>query len=126
MVIPRILGACGDAQLGPIVATTECRGEFDFTVNFESVVLRIIPAACFLLLACFRLFHLFRKSRNVSSSTFRVLTLSVSRTFAVLQVALLVLVVKRHPIGESTLLASATLDLVSALAIIPLIDLEHI
>ncbi|KAJ6022230.1 hypothetical protein N7540_007734 [Penicillium herquei] len=54
------------------------------------------------------------------------LLLHVPSADAVLQVALLVLVVKQHPIGESTLLASAILDLLSALAIIPLIDLEHV
>ncbi|KAJ5113968.1 hypothetical protein N7456_002502 [Penicillium angulare] len=126
MVLTRALGACGDARFGPIVATTECRGGFDFTVNFESIVLSIIPAACFLVLAFFRAFHLLRKPRSVASSTFRVVTLSAASTFAALQIALVVLVIQTHPISEPTLLASTILDLLAALVIIPLVDLEHV
>lgn len=68
------MGACDDGQFGPIV-DTDCRGGFDFTVMFESGILSILPAACFLLLACLRLLHLFRQRRKVLSSTFRVVTL---------------------------------------------------
>lgn len=68
-------GACGDSQFGPIVSTTDCRGGFDFTVAFESGILNILPAACFLLPATFRLFQLYRQSPKVLSSTFRLVTL---------------------------------------------------
>lgn len=68
-------GACGDGQFGPIVTTTDCRGGFDFTVMFESAILNILPAACFLLLATFRLFQLSRQTPKVLSSAWRVLTL---------------------------------------------------
>ena len=46
-------------------------------------------------------------------------------TFAAIQVALLAIVATQHPDGGHILLASAVLDLVSALAIIILVDLEH-
>ncbi|KAF4767933.1 hypothetical protein HAV15_002642 [Penicillium sp. str.  len=118
-------GACGDSQFGPIVSTTDCRGGFDFTVAFESGILNILPAAFFLLPATFRLFQLYRQSPKVLSSTFRLVTLAVSVTFAAIQVALLAIVATQHPDGGHILLASAVLDLVSALAIIILVDLEH-
>ncbi|KAJ6175652.1 hypothetical protein N7485_002566 [Penicillium canescens] len=118
------MGACDDGQFGPIV-DGDCRGGFDFTVMFESGILSILPAACFLLLTSFRLLHLFRQRRKVLSSTFRVVTLSVSVTFAAIQVAIIVLVTRQHPAGR-TLLASAVLDLLAALGVILLLDLEHI
>jgi hypothetical protein len=67
-------GACGDSQFGPIVAA-DCRGGFDFTVVFESAILNILPAACFLLLGAFRLSQLSRKPPKVRSSALRITTL---------------------------------------------------
>ncbi|GFF44547.1 hypothetical protein IFM46972_07580 [Aspergillus udagawae] len=126
MVLTWVTDACDDGQFGPIVATGDCREGFDFTVLFESDILSIVPAACFLLLASFRVLHLFRQSQKVLSSTLRVVTLSVSVTFAAIQVVLLVLVATQHPVGGRTLLASAVLDLLSALGVILLLDLEHV
>ena len=68
------MGVCGDSQFGPIVAT-DCRGGFDFTVVFESSILNILPAACFLLLGIFRLSQLSRQSPKVRSSALSVATL---------------------------------------------------
>ncbi|CAG8303457.1 unnamed protein product [Penicillium salamii] len=117
--------SCGDNQFGPILSTADCRSGFDFTVAFESSILSILPAACFLLLAIFRLFQLYKKSPKVLSSAFRVATLVLSVTFAAIQVGLLVLAVTQHPAGGRISLASAILDLVSALVVIALVDLEH-
>ncbi|KAJ5142866.1 uncharacterized protein N7515_001653 [Penicillium bovifimosum] len=119
-------GACGDSLFGPIVATASCRGGFDFTVVFESTILNILPEACFLLLATVRLFQLFRQSPKVHSSAFRVVTLGVSVTFAAIEVALLVLVATQHVTGGRVVLASAILDLLSALVVIVLLDLEYV
>lgn len=69
-------GVCGDSLFGPIVTTADCRGGFDFTVVCEASILSIVPAACFLFLAPFRLLHLSRQSTNVLSSAFRVVTLA--------------------------------------------------
>lgn len=65
---------CGDDSFGPFV-TTLCRGGFDFTVLFEASILTIVPAACFLLLAPFRLFHLSKQPPKVLSSAVRVVTI---------------------------------------------------
>lgn len=66
---------CGDSEFEPIASTADCRGGFDFTVAFESGILNILPAACFLLPATYRLFQLSRQSPKVLSSAFRVITL---------------------------------------------------
>ncbi|PKY09063.1 putative ABC transporter [Aspergillus campestris IBT 28561] len=102
-------GACGDSQFGAIVSTADCRGGFDFTVAFESGILNILPAACFLLPATFRLFRLSRQAPKVFSSAYRVITL----------VSILTSIWRR------ILLASAILDLISALVVIVLVDMEH-
>ncbi|KAJ5285483.1 ABC transporter [Penicillium chrysogenum] len=119
-------GACGDSEFGPIVSTADCRGGFDFTVAFESGILNILPAACFLLPATYRLFQLSRQSPKVLSSAFRVITLAVSVTFAAIQVGLLALVAMQHLAGGRILLASAIFDFISALVVIILVDMEHL
>ncbi|KAJ5316085.1 hypothetical protein N7476_006392 [Penicillium atrosanguineum] len=126
MFLTRATGTCDDDQFGPIVTAADCRGGFDFTVIFEAGILSLVPAVCFLLVASIHLPHLLRQPRKVLSSTVRVVTLSVSVIFAAVQVALLVLVAKNHPVGGRTLLASAVLDLLSALGVILLLDLEHV
>ncbi|KAJ5758005.1 uncharacterized protein N7511_006699 [Penicillium nucicola] len=118
------MGACDDDQFGPIVGT-DCRGGFDFTILFESGILSILPAASFFLLALLRLAYLRREGRKVLSSTFRIVALSFSVTFVAIQIALIALVAKHHP-AEKTLLASAILDLVAALGVVLLLDLEHV
>lgn len=45
-----------DLTLEPFVAG--CRGNFDFTVLFELVVLSVIPSVCFLLLFLYRIWCL--------------------------------------------------------------------
>ncbi|KAF3389371.1 Multidrug resistance-associated protein 1 [Penicillium rolfsii] len=120
------MDACDDSRFGPFVATADCRGGFDFTVLFESGILNILPTACFLLPAIVRLFLLSRQAPKVLSSAFRLVTLVISITFAAIQIALLVLVATQHPdTGGHVLLASAILDLISALVVVILIDLEH-
>ncbi|CAI7567217.1 unnamed protein product [Penicillium crustosum] len=117
---------CGDSEFEPIASTADCRGGFDFTVAFESGILNILPAACFLLPATYRLFQLSRQSPKVLSSAFRVITLTVSVTFAAIQVGLLALVAMHHLAGGRILLASAIFDFISALVVIILVDMEYL
>ncbi|KZF23306.1 multidrug resistance-associated protein [Xylona heveae TC161] len=126
MVSTPVIDTCGDGRFGPIVATAGCRGGFDFTVFFEAYILNVAPAACFLLLAPIRLFQLARQSPKVFSSVIRVATLVVATAFAAIQVALLVLVATQHSAGERDSLAGAILDLLVALVIVVLVDLEHV
>lgn len=66
---------CGDFRFGPVVATLDCRGGFDFTVTFEASILNILPTVCLLFLAAWRLFHLSKLSSKVFPSAFRVVIL---------------------------------------------------
>lgn len=45
-----------------------CRGDFDFTVLFELVILSIVPSVCFLILSSYRIWYLRRKPVLVRGS----------------------------------------------------------
>ncbi|KAB8223905.1 P-loop containing nucleoside triphosphate hydrolase protein [Aspergillus novoparasiticus] len=111
---------CGDDSFGPFV-TTLCRGGFDFTVFFEASILTILPAGCFLLLAPFRVFQLSKQPPKVLSSAIRVVTIVLAISLVVVQISLVALSTR----GRETL-AGAILELVAALALVVLIDLEHV
>ncbi|KAF7713845.1 Uncharacterized protein PECH_000838 [Penicillium ucsense] len=119
-------GGCGDSRFGPFILTSDCRGGFDFTILFESSILNVLPAACFLVLVLARLYYLSKQSVKVSSSIFHRITLGTSIAYAAIQVALVVLVTKQHQgEAESVVLIGVILDLVAALGMTALIDLEH-
>ncbi|RAQ73309.1 ABC transporter, partial [Aspergillus flavus] len=94
---------------------------FDFTVLFEASILTIVPAACFLLLAPFRLFHLSKQPPKVLSSAVRVVTIVIALSLVVVQIALVALSTR----GRETL-AGAIIELVAALALVVLTDVEHV
>ncbi len=63
-----------DHTLGPTVQG--CRGDFDFTLKFEHVVLSIVPSSVFIALALPRVVYLvFRASRVVGAASFQYLKL---------------------------------------------------
>lgn len=66
---------CGDGWFGPVVASQGCRGGFDFTLFFESTILAVTPAACFILLAPFRVYQLSKQTSKVISSINRLANL---------------------------------------------------
>ncbi|KAI1263553.1 P-loop containing nucleoside triphosphate hydrolase protein [Xylariaceae sp. FL1019] len=117
------LHLCGDETLGPIV-TTDCQRDFDFTVQFEEVVLAILPTALFLLLTPFRVFRLLRRKLRVGRNSLYIAKLITIGTYTALQVALLVQWAfpnSRNPVS----IASTTLSLVSGLLLALLSHLEH-
>ncbi|PWY88307.1 multidrug resistance-associated protein [Aspergillus heteromorphus CBS 117.55] len=109
------VSSCHDNWFGPVLDSS-CRGGFDFTVLFEASILTVTPAALFLLLVPLRLFYLAKQSPKVHASTIHAATL----------VALLALVATNHVIEERISLVGAVLELLAALAIVILVDLEHI
>ncbi|KAE8147983.1 multidrug resistance-associated protein [Aspergillus avenaceus] len=117
---------CGDGWFGPIVSTPNCRGGFDFTVLFETSILNISPAACFLLLVPVRLFQLARRPPKVYSSILRIVTLIAAVALASIQVALVTLIATRHVTEERISLVGSILDLIAALAVVILVDREHV
>ncbi|EAW07798.1 putative ABC multidrug transporter [Aspergillus clavatus NRRL 1] len=50
------------------VPALSCRGGFDFSLLFEELILGILPLGIVLVLALFRLWHLFRRQRKVVAS----------------------------------------------------------
>jgi hypothetical protein len=62
-----------DASFGPIVKG--CRGNFDFTLKFERIILSILPSVVFIALSVPRAIHLARERRTVNGTTFQFVKL---------------------------------------------------
>ncbi|KAI0423684.1 P-loop containing nucleoside triphosphate hydrolase protein [Xylaria sp. FL1042] len=114
---------CGDGSLGPVVENS-CRGGFDFTVQFEELVLAILPASIFLLLSPFRALALLRRRIIARRNKVYVAKLGTIAVYIGLQVALLVQWA-RPELQSSVSLASTTLSLASGLSLALLSHLEH-
>jgi hypothetical protein len=52
------------------VPALSCRGGFDFSLLFEELILGILPLGIVLIIAPFRLYHLFRRQAKVVASWF--------------------------------------------------------
>ena len=67
------MGNCtneADLKFGPGVGE-DCRGGLDFTLLFEQALFTLIPAAIFLLVFPFRLFHLAKTEVRARASPIR-------------------------------------------------------
>ena len=62
-----------DDSFGP--AVSGCRGDFDFTLTFEEIILSIVPSVCFILLAGLRIIQLSRKPTVLSGHWFQAIKL---------------------------------------------------
>lgn len=58
-----------DISFGP--AVEGCRGNFDFTLKFEKIILSILPSAIFIALSVPRGIYLARRPIIVGGTTFR-------------------------------------------------------
>lgn len=56
-------GPDADTKFGPSVAS--CRRDFDFTLQFEGLVLGLVPAAVFAVLAAVRILSTYRRPDEV-------------------------------------------------------------
>jgi ATP-binding cassette, subfamily C (CFTR/MRP), member 1 len=63
------LGCLNDDAFGPSVQG--CRGNFDFTLQFEKIFFSIIPSSIFIALALTRIFLLCRRPAIVGGALFR-------------------------------------------------------
>lgn len=114
---------CGDGSLGPIVQNS-CRGGFDFTVQFEELVLAILPTAIFLLLFPFRAFALLRRRITARRNGLYVAKLVTIGAYIGLQATLLAQFARLGH-RSSASIASTTLSLTSGLSLALLSHLEH-
>ncbi|KAI8944427.1 P-loop containing nucleoside triphosphate hydrolase protein [Xylaria longipes] len=114
---------CGDELFGPVVESA-CRGGFDFTVQFEELVLAILPTAIFLLLSPLRAVALLRRRITARRNSLYVAKLVTIGIYVGLQLALLVQWAQTA-LGSSISIASTTLSLASGLSLALLSHLEH-
>ncbi|KAH7129421.1 ABC transporter [Dactylonectria estremocensis] len=82
--------ACGnDDAFGPVVQG--CRGNFDFTLQFEGIFFSILPSSLFLVLGLGRFLWLLRRPNLAAVTAFLWAKIAVIVVFAALQLAQLVL-----------------------------------
>ncbi|KAM7193136.1 canalicular multispecific organic anion transporter 1 [Rhypophila sp. PSN 637] len=116
-------GCLNDEALGP--AVQGCRGDFDFTIKFESIFLSMIPAAIFTAVSLPRIVHLNRQPAIIGGTLLRFAKLTTIGALAVIQLALLILsTIKAQRFG-AFLVSSTALNFASALCIGILSVLEH-
>ncbi|RDW82953.1 hypothetical protein BP5796_04444 [Coleophoma crateriformis] len=82
-------GYKSDHAFGPQVE--ECVRSFDFTLQFENLILSVLPSVVFLLLALPRIWILRRKPRRVAGSTLQMIKLISITIYGILQLCLLIL-----------------------------------
>ncbi|KAI1419772.1 P-loop containing nucleoside triphosphate hydrolase protein [Xylaria sp. FL1777] len=114
---------CGDGSFGPAVEDG-CRGGFDFTVQFEELILAILPAAIFLLVSPFRALALLRRRITARRNSLYAAKLATIAAYTGLQLALLVQWAQPE-FRSSVSIASTTLSLASGLSLGLLSHLEH-
>ncbi|KAJ4312580.1 hypothetical protein N0V84_009863 [Fusarium piperis] len=113
-----------DDTLGP--AVKGCRGDFDFTQRFESVVLVSISAAIFIVLALPRVAWLFHQPRIHGGEAPQYAKLAVSSISVAIAFAILITVTNCDGCGRDVYTtAAAALDVAAGLAIPALSYAEH-
>ncbi|OQD65677.1 hypothetical protein PENPOL_c005G03066 [Penicillium polonicum] len=99
--------------------------QFDFNVDFEQVFLSIIPSALFIIPALWRTVYLTRKPAVVNASIFRLVKVGAIITYAVLQIALVILAAAGHFHASAMFMATSALKLLAAVTMLPLSIFEH-
>ncbi|KAF4770080.1 hypothetical protein HAV15_011453 [Penicillium sp. str.  len=99
--------------------------QFDFNVDFEQVFLSIIPSALFIVPALWRTVYLTRKPAVVNASIFRLVKVGAIITYAVLQIALVILAAAGHFHASVMFMATSALKLLAAVTMLPLSIFEH-
>ncbi|KAM7216440.1 canalicular multispecific organic anion transporter 1 [Rhypophila decipiens] len=112
-----------DEALGP--AVQGCRGDFDFTIKFESIFLSMIPAAIFTAVSLPRIVHLNRQPAIIGGTLLRFAKLAAITAIAVIQLALLILSAIKAQRFEAFLVSSTGLNFTSTLCLGILSVLEH-
>ena len=117
-------GCRDDNTFGP--AVHGCRGDFDFTIRFEQLVLGIIPPAVFIPLVLPRLLYLWQKPFLVAGRLLLAAKLVTIACLAGLQLGLLALSASQPGKFKALLTASSALAVVSSLCLLALSHAEHI
>ncbi|KAH8701351.1 P-loop containing nucleoside triphosphate hydrolase protein [Phaeosphaeriaceae sp. PMI808] len=112
-----------DQSFGP--HAQNCRGGFDFTVLFEESILTLAPIGIFILVSPFRLFHLLRREKKVVPNTLSILKLIISILYAVLQIALLVVLATSWSLKTRATIPSAVVLIAGSILLCLLSYFEH-
>ncbi|KAK7423072.1 hypothetical protein QQZ08_009239 [Neonectria magnoliae] len=113
-----------DDTLGP--AVEGCRGDFDFTQRFESVILASIPAATFVVLALLRVAWLSQQPRIVGGAALQYAKLAASSVSVAIALSILVHVTIHKGYGRDVYTtAAAALGIGAGLAVLALSYAEH-
>ncbi|CAK7227110.1 hypothetical protein SBRCBS47491_006458 [Sporothrix bragantina] len=116
-------GCRDDDTFGP--AVRGCRGDFDFTIRFEQLVLGIIPPAVFIPLVLPRLLYLWQKPKLVAGHILLAAKLITIVCLTGLQIGLLALSASQPGKFKALLTASSALAVVASLCILALSQAEH-
>ncbi|PWY75050.1 ABC transporter [Aspergillus heteromorphus CBS 117.55] len=116
--------ACAsDGSFGPTVEG--CRGDFDFTLKFENIVLSILPSAVFITLSIPRVILLARRPSIVGGAFLQSVKVTAAVILSILWLVLLVLSCIESltlPILSTT---ANSLDFIASISISLLAILEH-
>lgn len=112
-----------DDNFGPAVAA--CVRTFDFTLFFEQAILSIIPSAIFIIVFPFRFWYLCISSQKTKSSWMSIAKAVTALALVIGQVLLLAYYSTPDMIRTRFSVPTTTLDLLAAMAILPLSHLEQ-
>ncbi|KAJ5951885.1 uncharacterized protein N7479_010298 [Penicillium vulpinum] len=116
-------GCVDDVSFGPTVKG--CRGNFDFTLKFEKIILSILPSALFIALSVPRGIYLARRPVTVRGATFRFTKLAATVIYAVLRLVLLIISSIEPSKLRDLSITADVLSFLTAISISVLSSLEH-
>lgn len=116
-------GCHDDDTFGP--AVQGCRGDFDFTIRFEQLILGIIPPAVFIPLVLPRLLYLWHRPNIVGGPFLLAAKLVTIIALAGLQLGLLILSASQPGKFKAVFSGSSALALLSSICIFALSYVEH-
>ncbi|KAJ5752402.1 hypothetical protein N7520_009319 [Penicillium odoratum] len=114
-----------DTSFGPTVQG--CRGNFDFTLKFEKIILSILPSAVFIVLSVPRVIFLTRKpyAKTVDGKIFQLIKLTAAAIYTSLQLSLLIIGSIKPFIPTELSTSASVLSLFAAILVAALSFLEH-
>lgn len=139
----RHYGCLNDGTFGPSVFG--CRGNFDFTMGFEEVILSIVPAALFIICATLRIISIVNRPKIVIAETFGCLKLVSSilmlkfyhcdiltdsiqvaiTAYASFKLAVLIVAARGSSLSPRLSIASGVVQLLAAICMLALSHLDH-
>ncbi|KAI8932966.1 hypothetical protein NX059_010435 [Plenodomus lindquistii] len=99
--------------------------QFDFSIGFEQLFFSIIPSAVLIITSLWRMLSQVRKPIMVDAPTFQFIKVGAIAAYVALELTLLVLAAIGSFQATSLFIAASSLNLLSALLMIPLSVVDH-